>query len=207
MPTKTQTKKPSQRTLPIEDLARKEMLAEAALLRAEADLLALQDKREQLKVKRAAVSIKTASGKTQAILALEECDKEDQSLTRSITLATSAVSELEEDLKAVRDELAAARSAEQEKRVQAAAEANHKARLRFEECLSALVQAKKQVMQTDLAYQRAAREAGVETPWTDLEGRMGHRVFNRLKMPAPTPAWGISPAPALAKRSGDDDAT
>ena len=202
MPTKAPTKKQT-----IEDLERKEMLAEATKLSAEADLLVLQAKREQLAVKRAAVSVKSAGGKTPAILALEECDKEDQALERSVTLAEAAISEAEVDLQAARNALATAQAEAQEKRVRAAAEASHRARLEFEECLDALVQAKKQVMQTELDYQRVARSAGVETPWIDLDGRMGHRVFNRLKRPAPTPAWGIAPAPALAKRSGDDDAS
>src|SRR5881227_485124 len=105
MPTSGATKtKPSQRTLSIEDLERKAKVAEASVLRARADVLRLEDRLEKVAVERAAVTVKSAGGKTDAVRMLEEFDKERASLERSISLANGAVAELETDLETTQAE-------------------------------------------------------------------------------------------------------
>jgi chromosome segregation ATPase len=199
VPTSEATKTKTTTKPTIEDLERRAKVAEAALLRGKADVLRLEDRMEKLAIERASVTVKSAGSKTEAYRLLEELDKERLSLERSISLATGTVAELETDLEAAETALNEARGAEQQDLLKAAQDASHKAKLEFEAALDRLAEAKKAVMRQDLEYQRVARVVGVATPWTNIEDRMGHRVYNRLRMPAPTPAWGIAPCPALAR--------
>jgi chromosome segregation ATPase len=155
VPTQTKPKKTTKPT--IEDLEREVKIAEAAVLRAKADVLRLEDRLEKVDIERAAVSTKKLGSKTEAIRMLEELDKERLSLERSLTLATGAVGELEEDL-------ATAGSALDAERDRLADEAERRER--------------QETHQKLLAAEEALQEARKKL--AELPGRPGDRIHRRI---------------------------
>ena len=157
------------------------MVAEAALLEGKANLLVLQDKQDQLAVKRDAISVRQAGGKTQAVLALEESEKEGQALARAVALEQAGMAELEVDLERAEAALAAERD-----RLEAERERKERRKLRAD-----LLAAEEAMLEA-----RRRLEALPGRP----SDRLGRRVATVLGKWLPPGVRPVVPEPPLATR-------